>query len=269
MATYDLAMPRPLDEQRRSPRSEVAYANLRAAIDTGRFRPGERVRELDVAKWLRMSRTPVRDALQRLEADGVLVLAPRRGLIVAELEEQQATDLYDVRAALEELAARLAARRASESEVAALRDVILRQGETPSHDGAALTRLNQLFHDGIYRATRNRYLIRLRDSLEGSLALLPGWSLGGSPRADEIAEEHVAIVDAIERRDVERAGRLSADHVRRDERVRMRLFRNLPEPPRRRAESATGKRKRAGRARRPGEPKIRALEFGQGTGRAV
>lgn len=205
-------------------RSELAYTSLRSAIDAGRLRPGERLREEQIATWLRISRTPVRDALRRLEDDGVLSSAPRRGLVVAQFDQQQVSELYDVRALLEEHAGRFAAQRASESEVAALRELIQRQSDTPADQGPALARLNQLFHEVVYRAARNRYLVRLRDSLESSFALLPGWSDGTPRRTAEILKEHKAIVDAIERRDGATAGDLSRTHVRNDERVRMLLI---------------------------------------------
>ena len=101
------------------------------------------MREAELAEWLGVSRTPVRDALKQLESDGLLVAAPRRGLLVAELDQQQVTEIYALRAVLEGLAARLAAQQASAAEVAALEDILDRQARTPDDDSETLARLNR------------------------------------------------------------------------------------------------------------------------------
>src|SRR5262249_59008431 len=102
--------------------SESAYLSLRQAIHSGRFRPGDRIREAEIALWLGISRTPVRDALQRLEGDGLVTAAPRRGLVVTQIEPGQVAELYAVREVLEGLAGRLAAQPASAAGVDAAHD---------------------------------------------------------------------------------------------------------------------------------------------------
>ncbi len=205
-------------------RAELAYTNLRAAIHGGGFAPGDRIREAEVAQWLGVSRTPVRDALKRLESDGILTSAPRRGLIVAQLDQQQVSELYAVRDVLEGLAGRLAAQHATSAEIAAMRDLLERQARTRPDDLAGLVRLNQLFHEVVSRAARNRYLSSVLDSFQSSLALLPGTTYAAPGRAANALKEHTDIVDAIEHRDSERAESLSRSHMRGAERLRQLMI---------------------------------------------
>jgi DNA-binding GntR family transcriptional regulator len=205
-------------------RAELAYSNLRSAIHAGKYRPGDRMRETELAETLGISRTPIRDALKRLESDGLLVAAPRRGLIVAALDQQQVSELYAVRDVLEGLAGRLAAQHASAAEIAAMRDQLERQRRTHDDDVAALARLNRLFHDVIYRAARNRYVIEVLDWFESSLALLPGTTYAAPGRPANALAEHSVIVDAIAQRDADRAETLLRQHVRAAEQIRLLMI---------------------------------------------
>jgi DNA-binding GntR family transcriptional regulator len=205
-------------------RADVAYTNLRAAIHAGRFRAGDRIREADIADWLAISRTPVRDALKRLESDGLLTSAPRRGLVVAELDQQQVSELYAVRDVLEGLAARFAAQHATPAEIAAMRELLDRQARTQKDDLPGLARLNQLFHEIVSRAARNRYLVSVLDTFESSLALLPGTTYSAPGRAASALLEHTELVDAIEKHDADRAEHIARQHMRAAERIRQLMI---------------------------------------------
>jgi DNA-binding GntR family transcriptional regulator len=202
----------------------LAYAHIRAAIQNGRLRAGDRLSEADVAGWLGVSRTPVRDALKRLESEGLLSSARRRGLVVAELDQQQVTELYAVRDVLEGLAGGLAAKHATSAEIAAMRELLERQARTHADDLPALARLNQLFHDVVCRAARNRYLTNLLDTLESSLALLPGTTYSAPGRAATALREHTTLVDAVERHDQDRAQHVARQHMRAAEGIRLRMI---------------------------------------------
>ena len=221
-------------------RAEVAYATLRNAIHSGRYRAGDRMREADLAGSLGISRTPVRDALKRLEADGLLSAAPRRGLIVSELEQQQVSEVYAVRDVLEGLAGRLAAQHASEAEIAALRELLARQARTRVDDGAALARLNRRFHEVVYRATHNRYLISILDGFESTLALLPGTTYVAPGRAAVALKQHRELIDAIEKHDGGRAEDVARVHIRGAERIRLAMISGAIDP---RAPSPNGHRR--------------------------
>lgn len=249
------------DAKNGASRAELAYTNLRAAIHGGRFRAGMRMREAEIADWLGISRTPVRDALKRLENDGLLAAAPRRGLVVAELDQQQVSELYAVRDVLEGLAGRLAAQHVSAAEIAAMRELNDRLARTHAEDLPALARLNRLFHDVIYRAARNRYLINVLDSFESSLALLPGTTYIAPGRPASALKEHAELVDAIERRDADKAESLARHHVRVGERIRQLMISGggsdllvaPPATPRRPARAAPRPRSSPPSARRRGK----------------
>lgn len=211
--------------------AEVAYARLRAAIQSHEFMPGERMREADLAEWLGVSRTPMRDALRQLETEGLLEAAPRRGLVVATLDQQRVTEIYTVRSVLESLAARLAARHATEAEIAMLRQNVNRQEETPLDDVEAQLQLNHQFHDIIYRASRNRYLLAALHTLETPLALLKGTTYASRGRPEEALEQHRQLLAAIEQRDDALAEQLASEHVQAAERIRlMRLAEEAAAP---------------------------------------
>lgn len=201
--------------------ADVAYRRLKTAIETRALVPGRRMREAELAEWLGISRTPVRDALKQLESDGLLVAAPRRGLVVAALDQQQVTEIYAVRCVLEGLAARDAAQQASAAEIAALEDILDRETRTPDIDGAMLARLNHAFHDRIYRMARNRYLLQVLSALESSLALLPGTTYDHPGRAATALVEHRAIVVAIAAHDADAAESAARVHIQAAERIRL------------------------------------------------
>jgi DNA-binding GntR family transcriptional regulator len=212
------------DTATRSSRADIAYRRLKAAIEGGTLAPGRRMREAELAEWLGISRTPVRDALKQLESDGLLVAAPRRGLVVAALDQQQVSEIYALRDVLEGLAAHLAAQQASAAEIAALEIVLDRQAETLESDGATLAQLNHVFHDRIYRTARNRYLLQVLGALESSLALLPGTTYDHPGRAAGALTEHQAIVKAIAAHDPEAAECAARAHIRAAERIRLLML---------------------------------------------
>jgi DNA-binding GntR family transcriptional regulator len=204
-------------------RGEIAYARLKEAIQAGELKPGQRIREIEMADRLKMSRTPVREALRRLEADGLLTFAPYRGMVIAELDHQAVMELYQMREVLEGTAAGLAARHASEAEIAVLRDIM---ASDPGEDGdpQRLATHNRQFHGALYRAAHNRYLLKTLNVLRDAMALLGMTTLSLTGRSDTAREEHAAIVHAIEARDVEGAEAAARAHIRSAQRARIRIM---------------------------------------------
>lgn len=200
---------------------EVAYTRLRAAIEAHDFEPGQRMREADIAEWLGISRTPTRDALRLLEADGLLAAAPRRGLVVATLDHRAVSEIYDVRTALESFAASRAALQASTAEVALLRQNLRKQEEADQEDIPLLLQLNAQFHEILVQTSRNRYLQASLHALEAPLALLRGTTYADPQRRQEALDQHRAIVDAIADSDAATAEDLAAQHVRTAEQIRL------------------------------------------------
>jgi DNA-binding GntR family transcriptional regulator len=193
-------------------RGESLYASLRDLIASGDLYPGRRVTEVELSERFGVSRTPVRDALKRLESEGLLSSAPRRGLVVTQLSPQQVSELYAVREVLEAFAARLMAHHASEMEIETLNVIVRREAEAA--DATTLKRLNRTFHSVIYSAARNRYLVGALDSLSDYLTLLPGTTFRMSPTPTVGVEEHQAIAAAIAARDPVAADSSAREHIR-------------------------------------------------------
>jgi DNA-binding GntR family transcriptional regulator len=209
---------------RHGARSEHVYRRLRDAIREGQFKSGDRMMEIDIADWLKVSRTPVRDALRRLEAEGMLQHEPPKGLVVARLDRQAVMELYVMRETLEGTAAGLCARHASDMEVLGLMELIDRERELQG-DAEAVARHNRHFHEAIHRGAHNRYLEKSLAAVNDSMWLLGKPLMLLPHRAQQALEEHARIVNAIRRRDPDAAGEAARAHVRAAQRERLkRLF---------------------------------------------
>ena len=198
------------------------YARLLQAIDAGEFPPGARLIETELAERFGVSRTPVRQALSRLEAQGIAARDARGGLAVAALDYDQLGELYEVREMAEALAARLAARHASPTEIGLLWEMV-EADRARTGEAAALARGNKAFHQQLHRASHNRYLIQTLEGMRRSLALLSGTTLAAPGRGAESIDEHAAIVAAIAARDEDAAEAAARRHIVNALRTRLRL----------------------------------------------
>lgn len=198
-----------------------AYSLILEAIDNHTYTPGDRLVESELAERFGVSRTPIREALQRLETQSLLT-RDGRSLIVASLDHTQLSELYMVRGELEGLAARLAARHAAPEEVKVLRDM-LEEDRKLVGDPIALSRANRRFHNQIHLASHNRFLVRQLDLVHRSMALLATTSLAAEGRSAETLEEHSAIVAAIEAGDGDAAYQALRDHISEAYTTRLKL----------------------------------------------
>jgi len=190
-----------------------AYQLILEAIDIGTYRPGDRLVESELAERFGVSRTPIREALQRLETQSMLK-RDGRSLIVASLDHNQLAELYVVRAELEGLAARLAARHATEEEVRVLRAMVEDDHEL-LNDPSALARANRRFHKQIHLASHNRYLVQQLDLVHRFMALLATTSLAVEGRGAVALSEHATLVAAIEAGDGDGAYQALKNHISR------------------------------------------------------
>ncbi len=198
-----------------------AYTLILEAIEAGTYMPGDRLVESELAERLGVSRTPVREALQRLETQAML-RRDGRSLIVASLDHNQLAELYAVRSELEGLAARLAARHATDEEVRVLRGMIEDDRALVS-DALALSRANKRFHRQIHLASHNRFLVQQLDLVHRSMALMATTSLAAEGRSEVALAEHDQIVAAIEARDGEAAYQALRTHISRAFETRLRV----------------------------------------------
>lgn len=198
-----------------------AYALVLSAIDVGLYRPGDRLVESELAEQFGVSRTPIREALQRLETQSLLT-RDGRSLIVASLDHNQLAELYVVRTELEGLAARLAARHAAPEEIRVLREM-LEEDRNFLGDPEALAKANRRFHKQIHLASHNRYLVQQLDLVHRTMALLATTSLAVEGRGETALDEHEAIVVALEKRDGEAAHTALKNHISKAFETRLKL----------------------------------------------
>jgi len=199
-----------------------AYTKLKEAIDDGVITSGMRVTEVDLSERFSMSRTPIREAIYRLESEGLLSHEPRRGLVVTRPDHQMIVELYTMREALEGTAARLAAQHASEAELVTLSEI---NASEPAFFGEpkSLSRLNRRFHSLIYMSAHNRYLLRSLENMASTIALLPTMlDLAGRP--EEAHREHRRILEAILNRNAADAEEAARAHIRSAGRRRVELL---------------------------------------------
>jgi DNA-binding GntR family transcriptional regulator len=221
MATKVNAPVSSADTARHGSRGELVYRKLREAIQLGTLKPGQRIMEIEVAEWLEVSRTPVRDAIRRLEAEGMLEHERYAGLVVATVDRQAVMELYVMREVLEGTAARLCARQASDMEVLDLVDLVKREQQLQG-DFEALVSHNRLFHEAIHRGAHNRYLEKSLSAVNDSMWLLGKSQMLLPQRAKTALSEHGELARAIQKRDPDAAEEVARKHVRSALRERMK-----------------------------------------------
>lgn len=198
-----------------------AYTLILEAIDGGIYRPGDRLVESELADRFGVSRTPIREALQKLETQSMLA-RDGRSLVVAALDHNQLAELYVVRGELEGLAARLAAQHATDEEIHVLAAMVSEDAAIVA-DPEALARANRRFHKQIHLASHNRYLVQQLDLVHRSMALMASTSIRAEGRGRATLEEHQGIVDAIAARNGDAAYGALKSHISRAFEVRLRM----------------------------------------------
>ncbi len=196
------------------PLRELVFESLREAIINGTLKPGERLMEVQLAEDMGVSRTPVREAIRKLELEGFVVMVPRKGAYVAGISLKDIADVFEIRAALEGLAAGLAAERITEDELEELERHLVRVNEsTENNDLPALVELDTSFHDILYKASRNDRLVQIINNLREQIQRFRTASLAVPGRMKDTLLEHKEIVEAISERNATQAQFLAQQHV--------------------------------------------------------
>ena len=196
------------------------YERIRDAILEGTFAPGAQLVEVAIAEICGVSRTPAREALTRLEQDGLVERGPR-GLIVRERSPEQILDIYETRVVLEATAARVAAERYTDLDKVRFVRFMEACEETDNSDPAAMALANYHYHEAVWEASRNGALIDLLNRLRMHLARYPETTLSYPGRWAEALTEHRAITDAIVGRDAALAAALTEQHFKRAREIRL------------------------------------------------
>lgn len=191
-----------------------AYAEVRAAVTEGRLAPGSTVVEAEVASMLGISRTPVRQALRRLELEGYLERDDRGRLLVHGFTRREIVDLFTVRQLLEGYSGRLAALRISDDELERLEQLLLADVDASRRGNAEeLARSNETLHDLVLEASRNRTLIEIVRELRGRVYGLNAFAVGGSQHRRRFLHDHTLMVRLLREGDAEAVERLLHDHL--------------------------------------------------------
>lgn len=207
-----------------SPQRRVSpYERIKQAIMSGDLLPGAQLVEVALAEWCEVSRTPVREALLRLEQDG-LVTRGDQGLVVRESSPEEILDIYDTRIVLEGRAAEVAAERRTSHDLMAMRRLLEKVNRCPPDDAYALAEINREFHRAVWRASHNDSLIDLLERLNLLLGRYPATTLAYPGRFKVANREHKKLVDAIEARDQERAAEAATHHFISARDIRLRLW---------------------------------------------
>lgn len=193
---------------------DTAHAAVRQAVLRGELLPGQRVTVRPFAEALGISPTPVKAALTVLEREGFLVARPNAGFFVAELSVADMRDVYELRAALDALAARDVARRRPGDTLTAVRDLLTRQrAALADGDVAAYADLDRRFHAAIWEGSANRRLAPIADLLAAQLRLGQNVTTSVPGRPEASLEEHAEILDALDAGDTAAAEQAARRHV--------------------------------------------------------
>ena len=211
------------NEQADRSQGELAFEQLMLAIKAGTYKPGDRLREVEVADRLSLSRTPVREALRKLEAENIIEHRPRVGAVIRTLGQAEVVELYEMRLVLERTAAEMAAKHAAEAEVDALASI--NDEIAGSGGGPKAAAINQTFHNSIYVAARNRFLLDAARAMNNALLLLGPTTLADQARIDTVVAQHTMILDAIGAGDIEAAGIAAEAHLQTSLRYRLMVMR--------------------------------------------
>lgn len=193
---------------------DLAYQALRDAICSGEFAHGARLNQDELARRLGVSRAPIRDALNRLEAEGLVkTLSRTGGVIVAETSEQEMVDIYELRSILDSASTRLACERMSDEDLARLGQIVKETDQvTRAKDLNAIVQAHAEFHYLIYAACGNAELTRVARNLWDRSYRFRVMALSSEENATRGFAQHKAILEALQARDAQRAARLAEDH---------------------------------------------------------
>jgi DNA-binding GntR family transcriptional regulator len=193
--------------------SDKAYQLIRHKIITLELSPKTPIDEQALMQDLQLGRTPIREGLQRLAAEGLVFLAPRRGMFVSEISITDLQKVFELRLVLEGFSARLAAERATEAQLAAMEGLIRQLDQTSDGDGKALMAIDEQFHELLYQAADNELLADTLRRLHAQSFRIWHLVLDRIGSVRHAMEQHIAITRALEARDAELAEALVQEHV--------------------------------------------------------
>ena len=208
------------------PLRETVCEALRDAIRRGVLEQGERLMEVQLAEELGISRTPVREAIRKLEQEGYVIMLPRRGTYVSSLSVHDVKEIFEIRSALESLAISLATMRIEPEELEKLRALLVEiEGHIKREDIDKIVATDIEFHGLLYQVSRNERLVNIISNLKEQLARFRTLSMSYPGRLQETLEEHTEMVEAIANGDVSAARDAAEHHMERAEKTLLKALR--------------------------------------------
>jgi DNA-binding GntR family transcriptional regulator len=205
--------------------ADLIYDNLKKGIISGEFEPGHRLLEVKVAESYEVSRTPVREAFRRLERDFLVQRIVQGGVKVTEVDPASVEDLFGIRCVLEKYGVRLACKRITPEQIAALREIKAQAFQalelyhskevSRAYTLKRFFELNSLFHESIYEATGSKYLVNLFNNIRGIMMGMRSISIRAEEEAIQTWQEHSRLIDLLEARNEQGAVELIRKHIER------------------------------------------------------
>lgn len=217
--------------RRDAPAGTLVYQAIKQEIADGTIGPGERLLEQELSDRYEVSRTPVREALRILTAEGLLDDQPGRGLVVSQPTPDEIVEIYFLREMLEGLAGRLAAQRAGETDLARLAQIVKEiASATSEDDDGRVVDLNAQFHFVLWRAARSPRLLKIMEDLQISVRRFQRSTLRYPGRLAQAQSEHMALLEAIGGRRADEAERIAREHMRHVRDIRIAMAAREPTP---------------------------------------
>ena len=208
------------------PLRDVVFNTLRQAILTGELKPGERLMEIHLANRLGVSRTPIREAIRKLELEGLVTMIPRRGAEVAQITEKSMSDVLEVRRAMDALCAELACERISDEEIKDLKAACDNfERAVRSKDAKKIAQADVELHDIIVKATGNSRLVQLINNLSEQMYRYRYEYIKDASQHSRLIEEHRIIYESIVRKDKVTASQAAKMHIDNQEKAIMKQLR--------------------------------------------
>lgn len=209
-----------IDMDTYKPLREIVFTTMREAIINGDFKPGQRLMEVQLAEQMGVSRTPVREAIRKLELEGLVVMVPRKGAYVAGLSSEDVREVVEIRCVLEGLAAKLAAQKAASDDISKLESIIDNfEIAVKNKNVADLISYDSDFHEVIYRTAKNGKLIQMINGLREQVQRFRVAYFTQINNVDKLLIEHRNLLDAIINRDSELARQVAEKHINTTEQL--------------------------------------------------
>ncbi len=210
------------------PLRDVIFNTLREAIIAGELKPGERLMEVQLAERMGVSRTPVREAIRKLELEGWVNMIARKGAQVTGLSVKDIMDVLEVRASMDALATALSAARIKDDELKELKNIYAQFSNYMEKENlSGLIKKDVEFHEIIYRSSRNDKLIQIVSNLREQVQRFRVIYLKDYSSPKDIVKEHLEIIEAISTRDEERASKVAKKHIENQKEAIINSIKNM------------------------------------------